>query len=285
MTRKPVHIALCATMAGLIFSSYGSGPFAGGAGNHTGSASSPANCSFGSGCHPDNNSSVSVTVSLIDNGTPVTTYVPGKTYRVLLLGGTTGTSRPRFGFQVSAAKASNGATQAGTLNTGGAGNMAVRNSTPQLIEHTGPIAGTLAGSAYVDSISFNWTAPTAGFGRVRFYAVLNTVNFTGTSAGDLANAGTSEFEPVSVGINTPQQYSLSIYPNPATDILHIKGSGETDYNITIVDAIGKTVLGKQAKPGSGPEMTLDIHQLPPGTYFIAISAAAGLQYYSRFVKK
>ena len=84
---------------------------------------------------------------------------------------------PKFGFQTAVVKASDDATQAGTLATGGRSGIAVRATTPQIIEHSSPIAGISVAGMAIDSVSFLWTAPAAGVGKVRFHAALNAVNF------------------------------------------------------------------------------------------------------------
>ena len=51
MKKKLLFTIIAGGIALLGLSSYGVGPYAGGAGNHTGAAGSPANCSTGGGCH------------------------------------------------------------------------------------------------------------------------------------------------------------------------------------------------------------------------------------------
>ena len=159
--------------------------------------------SGGCSCH-SSSTSISVSVQLLNGTTPVTTYVPGATYK-LKITGTNGSSStlPYFGFQACIVKASgagsSSAVGVGTLGTPPSTNTHVftagSGSGIQVFEHfsstfgDGAInsgAGGGSGTVYVDSI--NWTAPVAGTGNVVLYGILNAVNHDGGSGGDLYNA-------------------------------------------------------------------------------------------------
>jgi hypothetical protein len=281
MKRKILTTTLAAGIAILTLTSYGSGPFAGGAGNRTGSAGSTANCS-GGGCHDVNNNALALSITLLDNWVPVTKYTVGKTYRVLLSGVVPGTSRPRFGFQVSCVKAASPSVQAGTLSTGGRSGIAVRSSTPQLIEHTTPQTGTVVGSTVVDTVSFNWVASTS-LGTVRFYAALNAVNFNGSTSGDMPNVTTAEFQEAGVGVGTISRNLIKVYPNPATHELRVPVSTGEEARISIVDATGRTVSQGAASANQLGEAVISITALPAGRYY-AIVLQNGVLQYAPFMK-
>lgn len=64
MKKQLLFTVLAGSFATLIFSSHAIGPYNGGAGNHTGSNGSPANCSTGSNCHASNNTNTTATLML-----------------------------------------------------------------------------------------------------------------------------------------------------------------------------------------------------------------------------
>ena len=77
--------------------------------------------------------------------------------------------------------------------------------------------------------------------------------------------GMRSYSPVrSVTLNAQVQ-RLNIYPNPASDKIHI------EYNnlkqITITDAMGRVVLNKQA---AGNKTTLTVNGLPKGLYLLRV---------------
>lgn len=273
--KKPIHLLLGAGFALLVFSSYGSGPFASGAGNRTGSAGSTADCSTG-GCHSANNSAFTLSIVMLDNGTPVTSYQVGKTYKVLLTGIAPGTGMPRFGFQISCVKASNTSQQAGTLNPGGRPNTVLRaTSTPDLVEHSTPLLGTTVGSTTVDTVSFLWT-PGSSQGTVRFYAIMNAVNFNGTISGDMPNAISADFTEATTGVAGLSQGLSGIYPNPVSSSLHVPlspGSAE----MSVLDALGRKVLGQTSGGQGVREEVMNVQSLPAGQYFLQVIQGANKQ--------
>ena len=68
-------------------------------------------------------------------------------------------------------------------------------------------------------------------------------------------------------------YSLSIYPNPSEQILHISSDTEQDVSYKILDQTGREV-----STGSGND--IDINSLQPGIYFIKVKEKS-----FRFIKK
>lgn len=76
---------------------------------------------------------------------------------------------------------------------------------------------------------------------------------------------------------------LVVYPNPATDKLTLEFPfTEGDANISIVNALGQTVLTQKATDTEG-ELELNIQSLPAGLYFIAVQNG-GKIFNSRFIK-
>ena len=59
---------------------------------------------------------------------------------------------------------------------------------------------------------------------------------------------------------------LTIGPNPVQDFIQFDNSGYNKYSITVVNALGQTVMNTQIKPFSKSE--LDVRELESGVYFV-----------------
>ncbi len=89
--------------------------------------------------------------------------------------------------------------------------------------------------------------------------------------------GLSVYSNVStVYYHTSPSYSLAVFPNPAKYQFTISISNSKvvtkvlgHYNITMVDATGRTVLQKQGL--SGNTQTIDVANLIPGAYFVVVN--------------
>ena len=66
-----------------------------------------------------------------------------------------------------------------------------------------------------------------------------------------------------VGIQNEKQNSISVYPNPTTDILFINSNTLPDTRYSILDTRGRTVL-----QGTVKENSIDVSNLKPGTYVL-----------------
>jgi hypothetical protein len=271
MKRQRLCLFLAIAFGGLLLTSYSEGPFFYGAGNRTGSAGSPVGCSEPNGCHASASINAVLSIRLFDSlNAPVSRYRPGSTYRVLLSELVPGNTRPRFGFQASVVKASDGSTQAGTLSPGVTPDIAVYNAPPQLIEHTSALAGTPSGADILDTVSFLWTAPGAGFGKVRFYAVLNAVNYNGDSTGDRWRAATAEFDPEPLSVAAQGSAGRwQVFPNPTRGMLRVEGVKPLA-RIEVLDALGRGVAHSQADAAG--RAVFDMGRLPAGRYAVRTSA-------------
>ncbi|RYD99365.1 MAG: T9SS type A sorting domain-containing protein [Sphingobacteriales bacterium] len=244
-------------------------------GNRTGSNGSNDGCNS---CHGDNaNTATVITIELLSGGTPVTSYTPGATYTVRLNGQNQTNARSKFGFQLTAAN--NAGTSVGTMATNGVSGVATKaNNT--LIEHSQPLDGTLSpDNNYTYVREFSWTAPAAGAGTVKFYAVLNAVNGNGTpdaNGGDQWNKGQSVNITEEQGSSLKQQNlitGLAVFPNPAGKELSLV-LNTTDYGayeVTIVDLSGRILQSKMhMHSGSGQSFRSDIASLASGTYLLNV---------------
>jgi hypothetical protein len=187
-------LSLSAAWLGL--SGYSAGPGLSGM-NLTGSQSFPAGC--GQGCHNNVSPNTAVVVAVDSAGTGVTSYVPGMTYTIQVVGLNI-TSLPACGFQLSVVKGTGtNQSQAGTFSGLPANvHTAVVNGIT-VVEHSSPIVGV--GGVY--TISFQWTAPAAGAGTISIYAVLNAVNQNGLNTGDEFNFSVTTVTESTTGCPLP----------------------------------------------------------------------------------
>ncbi len=269
----------------LLTTSYSRGPFFGGTGNRTGSAGSRAGCD-GPICHASNGGSSSLSISLLQNGVPVSSYIPGAFYQIRL---TLPVSVPylrNFGFQASVVKAADGVTQAGFLTTGGRSDISVyQDVLVQLVEHNRYIAGTAIppGGTFLDTVSFGWQAPAAGFGSVRVYAVVNAVDSSGSPSGDQPRAGFQDFrEQNANGVaGAPALKPPLLVPNTlstATEALELRGltPGER-LNLAIVDMQGRVIQQKNDLQATDGSIHLRIAPLPAGRFLLVTARQSQLR--------
>jgi hypothetical protein len=111
------------------------------------------------------------------------------------------------------------------------------------------------------------------------HAPLNGNNYYRLRMTDLDN--TARLSNVKL-LNFSKGNSISIYPNPATDLVTISGAGEKN-TISLYDATGKLLL-EQRSTGSGRDK-LDISRLAKGIYIIRIVADNGTVTNSRITKQ
>lgn len=274
MKRKLLTISAVSIGMLLAVSSMQSGTH-GTLGNRTGSNGNNEGCAS---CHGNNaNTATVISIELLSGGTPVTSYTPGATYTVRLNGQNATNARPKFGFQLTAANTAG--TSVGTMGVNGVTGVATRaNNT--LIEHTQPLDGTLGtDNNYSYVRTFSWTAPAAGTGTVKFYAVLNAVNGNGSpdaNGSDQWNKGQSVDITEEQGSSIKQQNritGLEVFPNPAGNELSLV-LNTTDYGayeVSVIDLAGRVLQSKvHMHAASGQSLRSDISSLAPGTYLINV---------------
>jgi len=82
----------------------------------------------------------------------------------------------------------------------------------------------------------------------------------------------SRFQPDGfVGINENELSGISVFPNPATEIVSVKGLKE-NATLTLVDAQGKTVTTASVEPGVA---SLGVSNVNAGIYFLHIASGNG----------
>jgi hypothetical protein len=278
MKQKTLLFTILSGFAFVVLQSSGSGPVANGDGNHSGSGGSTASCS-GGGCHAANSSATTAQVAITDTGstTALTSYTPGKKYYLRIVGGHATLSK--FGFQASTVLASNTSTQAGALTTGGSStaNTAVRNSGGlQIFEHSQALSASVVAGAQVYGANCYWTAPTAGKGAVKVYAVINGVNGNAASSGDAPNAAAvvTLTEGSSSVASTTNNVEFKVFPNPATSFITInaEGIGNGSCTINVYDMRGKLLSAETTDAVNGSlNTTINSSKWAAGLYFVQVA--------------
>lgn len=69
--------------------------------------------------------------------------------------------------------------------------------------------------------------------------------------------------------------SLSVYPNPAKDILYVSSESEEITSYRIIDLAGKVVLSKNSSNESGSSIILDTNSLSSGAYLLSVVLTDG----------
>ena len=106
-------------------------------------------------------------------------------------------------------------------------------------------------------------------------------------SGDLDPAGINEIvylgvdttldEPISSVIELENNYSINLFPNPATNNLNIRiNTIETvneNINVSVVDALGRTVaLFNERINGTNALLNINVTNLKSGTYFVRLQS-------------
>jgi hypothetical protein len=102
---------------------------------------------------------------------------------------------------------------------------------------------------------------------------------TGTNVPVILDAVYYPFSTAGVSLVENQAANVQVYPNPATDLVHLNVSlaNGGQVSIGLTDMLGKTA-GKTIDKyvGSGTsEMTYDVSVLPAGTYLLKVTTPAG----------
>lgn len=93
--------------------------------------------------------------------------------------------------------------------------------------------------------------------------------------------GTFEYSRIVTLFVDDVQSVLSVFPNPATNVLYFQGVSESTVSVRVMDALGRTVIVQTVATTDG----LNVSRLPNGTYFVEVAAANAATVVKRFVKK
>lgn len=262
MKRTFILFTFSAAIAALTLSN-ASGPASNSNGNKTGGPGSTGTCTS---CHSGASGATgSVALRLKSDNSPAGgQYKPGQTYVVTVSGAHA--SLPKFGFQLMALKES-GNTQAGSFGNLGTNQHSATISGITLIEQHHALAKT--GTEF--KTEFEWTAPAAGTGNIKFYGVLNAVDGTGsTNADAVSPAFNLTLAEAANGVNDiTAQPVLSVYPNPVKGALQINVTNNGSYLLKVYSLDSKLVLKEQVEVNSKTiRVPID---LVPGTYILDVT--------------
>jgi hypothetical protein len=259
MKRTFLLTTLFAGLTALTLTSNSSGPANANNGNKTGGPGATGNCSS---CHSGGSGATgAIAIRKKSDNSPADKYTPGEKYVVTVSGAHASLSK--FGFQLMAVKEA-GNIQAGTF--GGFTNQHAKTvSGVELVEQH--MALNKTGSAF--TTEFDWTAPTAGTGNVKFYGILNAVNGDGTTNGDAVSPTFNKtLSEATNSIATINMFDVSIYPNPINDVLNIRLGKPGSYTLNII-AINGAIVHTQSLQNA-TEAAININ-LPAGRYFVEIT--------------
>ncbi|MBB4806825.1 hypothetical protein HNP38_002121 [Chryseobacterium defluvii] len=123
-------------------------------------------------------------------------------------------------------------------------------------------------------------------GEFGFYACTeycpDQCEFLGLGGFVKLNFGNWGFCGLVTGEVDPKENDLSLYPNPATQVLFIGKESDKTYDISVVDVSGRLILQKS---NHQYKEAIDISGLTAGNYFIISKSAGGKIYKNKFIKK
>ena len=116
------------------------------------------------------------------------------------------------------------------------------------------------------SYTFNYTVPSSQ-NRENMHAVALLIDQTN---GEIVNAG--EIPIATLGLVNNETIGMSVYPNPANDILNVSFELEGDAVITITDMQGRVVVSTEYSNLSGAQtIALPVAELLSGNYILSVS--------------
>lgn len=87
-----------------------------------------------------------------------------------------------------------------------------------------------------------------------------------------------------LSLETPQFEGLTIYPNPSSKLLYLKGSLDQFTSFSLIDLSGCAVLNRPIKHPENGTMEVDISAMPAGVYTVQLQSTSGQMIYRRVVK-
>ena len=223
-------------------------------GGYTGSKSdNGTTCASGSGCHTSPSSTITSS-DMISTDIPISGYIPGKQYTVVIKAAKSGITK--FGFEITS-EDSLGNSE-GTFSNSSEVNI---KSNGKRVTHK---SSNNSGSGS-KSWTFSWTAPVKGSGSVHFFAAALVANNNGNTSGDNVLIDTLSIAEASVSSTDLLNYAkIEIYPNPTSKELTISGyTGAADYT-AIFNSTGNLVFKENYST------ILNIAYLEAGVYYLKI---------------
>ncbi|MDP3915226.1 MAG: T9SS type A sorting domain-containing protein [Bacteroidota bacterium] len=132
---------------------------------------------------------------------------------------------------------------------------------------------TSNGVFYTNDYGQNWKSLNVGLGNkfVTSIKIFNDTLYAGTNGNgiwkhDIKNILLSNTEVTKI------EDRLNIYPNPASDFIHIQAENEGNFELKIVDLIGRQILSQHYLSGG----KIDISTIQNGTYIIILNSNKGV---------
>ena len=110
----------------------------------------------------------------------------------------------------------------------------------------------------------------------------------GRMTGEISDAADTLAAPKSLHTETtdiPADAALTVYPNPAGDLLHIELSGAEIANVALYDLQGRVVETRHGTSLQGGTATVNLRNVPAGVYLLRVRDAEGKEYMRKIVKK
>ena len=193
------------------------------------------------------------------NGEDINEFTPGETYTVTVSLSSTG-NPSSYGFQLVSEYDNGDAVNTFASPSANAKIVALGNGR-QYVEQNG--------SSSSNEFTVSWTAPANPTGKVTFYSAGVATNGNSMSSGDGAALTSLALDvPTVANKNVNLLEGISLYPNPSTDFIILKGmTGSSNYSI--FDMNGKVLQAGLLQ--SGTEQ-LNIQELRSGNYFLHLNS-------------
>lgn len=156
-------------------------------------------------CHNSNSGPGTIQISA------PATYTPGQTIQITVTQASTDTTRRAWGFQLTALDTATN-SKAGTLTSTSSFTAVANSSSRQYMNHTG--TGSFPGQANGATWTFNWTAPAASVGPVKFYAAGLQADNQDDDSGDQTYLTNLTITPGAAATPTPTPTPLPPTPTP-----------------------------------------------------------------------
>jgi hypothetical protein len=221
-------------------------------------------CGDAGACH---NTDVSHKEGLILTNIDTSGYMPDSTYTITARIDYEG--RNTFGFQLS--PQNHLAEYLGKLVSLDSETQTQANN--HYITHTE--TGT-SGSNGEKSWTFEWVAPEKGAGMLTFYAAFNAADGDGTESGDkifFSMLDVYEHGTASTENSEANQFSITVYPNPVKDFMHIRlPAFSCEFvNIKLTNLSGQKIQAYKVKYSEF--LSLRLEDKPAGgTYVLSLNA-------------
>lgn len=252
-------------VAGVTFN-FSSGPAAGNDLDRTGSPL--AGGAFCQQCHTAGAFNPSLDIKLMDGTDEVTSYMPGRTYKLVLTNMADMNPAPAvYGFQTTILDAND--VFVGAFGTEPTDMRITPLNGVDYWEHRRRLT--------TNTVEIDWTAPDAGTGAVNIYSATIAANGAAGTAGDGAANGTLEIPESGVGSTNNFNngtFQIRLLANPIADQLpvSIKSNQFKDLNVSILDLNGRTAQTEKVQITQGEQViNLNTSNLEKGIYFLQLT--------------